>query len=214
MLAKTLRIAILTCCIMPTLANANAYVNIGAGGASSAASFSTYDANGAIIESIKFRQDSFAFIRGELGIKIDEYRLGIEAFIAPYSKMSVSNADTNIINGKISTTAGFINAYYDVHDAHKSITPYIGIGVGAANTKIKNLYYAGNSTAIPLESNTVFAWQVGLGAMLKLTNNVSLDANYFFMDMGSVKGENGQTKVFKQFKRRVHAFSAGLVYAF
>lgn len=82
-----------------------------------------------------------------------------------------------IIKTKLESQSVMVNAYYDI-DMGTKITPYIGGGLGYA--KIKGKMPALN---LSMDDNT-FAWQLGAGASYVLTNNISLDAGYRYVDYG------------------------------
>jgi opacity protein-like surface antigen len=100
------------------------------------------------------------------------------------------------------------NAYYDFANRESGFTPYVGIGLGLANTKMRrtlNAYEAqcGDPTCSPaLEtpdtsfSGTVsnrdltFAASLMAGATYRLTDVTSLDFNYRFLFVTEPEGAN------------------------
>ena len=89
---------------------------------------------------------------------------------------------------KVSTYSAFLNAYYDIHTG-TFVTPYIGAGIGYAHIKSKYQYsneiyddYVGYKAS---EGN--FAWNVGAGVAFALTDYLSVDVGYKFIDYGSAE---------------------------
>ena len=76
----------------------------------------------------------------------------------------------------------FVNAYYDI-ELSAPVTPYVGFGLGMASLTIDN----GDS-----QSETGFAWNIGLGAAYKLTDLMTLDLGYRYADFGKPEFEFGQ----------------------
>ena len=84
---------------------------------------------------------------------------------------------------KIQAQTLMLNAYYDI-DTGTKLTPYVGAGIGYAKLEAKDEYWNleyGKS----IDKNN-FAWQIGVGAAYNLTNNVSLDAGYRYIDYGNL----------------------------
>lgn len=92
---------------------------------------------------------------------------------------------SNYFNGKfeIETQSVMLNAYYDFETESK-LRPYIGAGLGFAKNK-------GSLTAAFMTGsidNSAFAWQVGAGTGYKLTDNITVDAGYRYVDYGDISG--------------------------
>ena len=96
--------------------------------------------------------------------------------------------------GKIDAWTVFLNGYFDLVTIG-GFTPYVGGGVGFARVGLndydyidprknpkKDVYgsYAG-------DKDWNFAWNLQAGASYQLTDNLLLDANYRFVDLGDVK---------------------------
>lgn len=84
-----------------------------------------------------------------------------------------------IIKTELETQSIMVNAYYDI-DTGTKITPYLGGGIGYSKIKGK-MSVLGLSAK--MDDNT-FTWQLGAGASYALTNNISLDAGYRYVDYG------------------------------
>ena len=87
----------------------------------------------------------------------------------------------------------FFSGYYDFNSINlsgKSLTPYIGGGIGLARNDmgVTTVSVSGeNFTSIEGKNVTEFAWKLGAGANLNLTEKCSLDLNYQFVDLGKFK---------------------------
>ena len=87
----------------------------------------------------------------------------------------------------------FLSGYYDFNSidlSGKSLTPYLGGGIGLARNDMDDLdvrRYNSFITSIKGKNVTEFAWKLGAGANLKLTEKCSLDLNYQFVDLGKFK---------------------------
>ena len=99
-------------------------------------------------------------------------------------------------NGSFNTTARgsmenylvMINAYYDFEEADESFVPYISGGIGLSrmetdNSKITNAAGTINLSEVG-ETKDNLGWALGLGAAIKMEENVSLDMGYRFLGMG------------------------------
>lgn len=138
-------------------------------------------------------------------------------------------------DGKINAKQKFnfhtlmLNAYYDIYTGTEW-TPFVGAGVGLAfvNSKGKTSYadYTGSGEDFALslsrKCNTNFAWQIGAGVNYAFTENVSIEAGYRFMGLGSAKtktytmtdGTDTLTLNSKVDNIFMHQFSIGMRYAF
>jgi opacity protein-like surface antigen len=76
--------------------------------------------------------------------------------------------------GQLETSSVMINAFYDF-DLDNAFTPYIGIGIGNANSDV---VYAPSNTPVLNGRENGFAWQVIGGVSYELTDTLDLFANY------------------------------------
>jgi opacity protein-like surface antigen len=120
----------------------------------------------------------------------------------------------------------FLSGYYDFNSINlsgKSFTPYIGGGIGLARNDIGDINVrVGDlaATSINGKNVTEFAWKLGAGANLNLTEKCSLDLNYQFVDLGKFKSgslvSNTMTDMQKPFEGnyRTNELTIGLRYKF
>ncbi len=71
----------------------------------------------------------------------------------------------------MTSTSFLVNGYYDFF-TKSPITPYLSAGIGFANLKINDLDDFGDS------SDTVLAYQVGVGLGYAINREVTLDFKY------------------------------------
>ena len=94
------------------------------------------------------------------------------------------------------------NAYVDL-GTWWCLTPYVGAGIGMANIKISGFRDDGFNNVGGLNISTAyaddaskwnFAWALHAGLSYKVTQSMSIDLGYRYIDMGS--GTTGATRAF------------------
>ena len=96
------------------------------------------------------------------------------------------------------TTANTVmfNGYYDLPlMIADKVRPYVGGGIGRSRNKVSNINWSDPpfSGQIPGGSTTSTAWQLTLGADIRLTQNLVLDIGYRYTDLGDLKTTGGPT---------------------
>ena len=95
---------------------------------------------------------------------------------------------------KIQTEALFVNGFYDFQpfSIHNTpITPYLGGGLGISRNKMWTTVQ--NDNGIPdggtVDGNTInqFAYKLSAGTLVSLTQQLSLDVNYQYVNLGAFK---------------------------
>ena len=95
---------------------------------------------------------------------------------------------------KIQTEALFINSFYDFQPfslKSTSITPYLGGGVGISRNKMGTDVRHSNGVPIQaIDGDTIsqFAYKLSAGTLVSLTEQLSLDMNYQYVNLGHLKG--------------------------
>ena len=96
---------------------------------------------------------------------------------------------------KIQTEALFINGFYDFQPfsmSNTAITPYLGGGVGVSRNKmgIDAIHENGLAVDQTIDGNTInqFAYKLSAGTLFSLTEQLSLDVNYQYVNLGAFKG--------------------------
>jgi opacity protein-like surface antigen len=94
----------------------------------------------------------------------------------------------------LDSTSIFVNGFYDFQPfiiRNTAITPYLGGGIGISRNKIDKLneLTAGVSQGVTVEGDTVnqFAYKLSAGTLVSLTEQLSLDVNYQYVNLGSFK---------------------------
>ncbi len=112
---------------------------------------------------------------------------------------------TNDFTGSKTEYVGLLNAYVDLGTWH-GITPFIGAGVGFANVSIDNFRDAGQGinpftgngfTSLATSGNkskTNFAWALMAGLGYQVTDNLTLELGYRYINLGD--GETGDSVSF------------------
>ena len=128
----------------------------------------------------------------------NSFRLELEAI-----KRSGYEYDANQTNinpqfsykAKIQTEALFINGFYDFQPftmSNTAITPYLGGGVGISRNKMGTdvQHTNGIPDGSTFDGNTInqFAYKLSAGTLVSLTEQLSLDVNYQYVNLGAFKG--------------------------
>lgn len=99
---------------------------------------------------------NLGYAPGGTATMLDKFRFEVEYY---YRENDISGVDVLSASGEATSKAGMINAYYDIPLKDYSIVPYLGAGVGFAETEIKT-----NSAILIVDDNdTVFAWNAMAG---------------------------------------------------
>ena len=95
----------------------------------------------------------------------------------------------------INSKSIFINGFYDFQPfimSNTAITPYLGGGVGISRNKMKTTVQSVNGIpdGITFDGNTInqFAYKFSAGTLVSLTEQLSLDVNYQYVNLGAFKG--------------------------
>ena len=135
----------------------------------------------------------------------DSFRLELEAIKRTGYEYDarVTNVPTTTDKAKIETHALFINGFYDFQPfsiRNTAITPYLGGGVGISRNKMGTdvVHSNGLADGATFDGNTInqFAYKFSAGTLVSLTDGLSLDVNYQYINLGAFKGgteryENG-----------------------
>jgi opacity protein-like surface antigen len=97
----------------------------------------------------------------------------------------------------IKTQSIFINGFYDFESfaiINSLVTPYIGGGIGISKNKMGVVTeVTPENEAAYLDGNKVsqFSYKLAAGTLVSLTESLSLDINYQYVDLGSFKSGLG-----------------------
>ncbi len=123
----------------------------------------------------------------------DSFRLELEAIKRTgYEYDTRDTVSTNITDkAKIQTKAIFINGFYDFQPfsiRNTAITPYLGGGVGISRNKIGTdvVHTNGipNGLTVDGDTSNQFAYKLSAGFLFSLTEQLSLDVNYQYVNLG------------------------------
>ncbi|XOJ89785.1 outer membrane beta-barrel protein [Methylophilaceae bacterium Uisw_097] len=96
---------------------------------------------------------------------------------------------------KMQTEALFINGFYDFQPfsiRNTAITPYLGGGVGISRNKMgtTEIDVNGIPSGLTYDGDTInqFAYKLSAGTLVSLTEHLSLDVNYQYVNLGAFKG--------------------------
>jgi opacity protein-like surface antigen len=107
---------------------------------------------------------------------------------------TVSDA-TQKYTADVESLAVFINGYLNSQPLsilQTSVTPYLCLGVGVSRNKMGAVDITEVSTGDSLgnassNTETEFASKIAIGALIKLSEDVSIDLNYQYVDLGKIK---------------------------
>jgi len=126
--------------------------------------------------------------RGEIGIsqrKGFKYHTTVPALPENYYKADVESF------------AVFLNGYVDAQPMtflQNSVTTYVGAGIGISRNKMNPLSIHSEGVLLGTASSnteTELALKFALGALINLSDNVSVDLNYQYVDLGDIEsGKN------------------------
>jgi opacity protein-like surface antigen len=122
---------------------------------------------------------------------------------------------------KVKSLVSMLNVYYDIMEI-KGFTPYVTAGAGIARNKTSDVNTAQDLSDSESDSDTVlvkgtktnFAYKVGFGSKYAVTQAISLDVRYQFMDLGKIKTNSTEDLAMKKGKLRTHAVMLGVAYKF
>ena len=107
---------------------------------------------------------------------------------------TVSDA-TQKYTADVESLAVFINGYFNAQPLsiiQTSVTPYLGVGVGFSRNKMGAVDITQVSDGVSLgnaasNTETEFAYKLALGTLINLSDSVSVDLNYQYVDLGNIK---------------------------
>jgi opacity protein-like surface antigen len=127
----------------------------------------------------------------------DNFRLELEAIKRTGYEYDVRDEgdSSKTVEAKIETHALFINGFYDFQPfsiSNTPITPYLGGGVGFSRNKLGTTVQ--HEDGIPdggtTDGDTInqFAYKLSAGTLVSITEQLSLDVNYQYVNLGAFKG--------------------------
>ena len=148
--------------------------------------------SGAGVASLNESNDDFR--KYGIGFGIDPegpVRTEISFSYSPEMKATSNGSFNTTARGSVENYLVMINAYYDFEEAHESFVPYIsgGLGLSRMVTDDTNVTNAAGTINVSEggETKDNLGWALGLGAAIKMEENVSLDIGYRFLAMGKAE---------------------------
>ena len=123
-----------------------------------------------------------------------EYRTGahfsaIESYAPPTCPVVGGRCYDNY-SGQVSSAVVLANGYVDLGTWY-GITPFVGAGVGVANSTVSGLTDTGVTVGgfgfAPTHTSTNLAWAATAGLDYAITPNLKLEISYRYLDMGDVR---------------------------
>ena len=145
---------------------------------------------GALNIGYNFKYDYDLPIRAELsytmrGNSNKKYSHGYSDVVVPDDYLKTSDRH------KVRMHTLMVNAYYDI-ETNRSITPFVGAGLGVAFTKLdqtysaqyESVYYDGSGSVGMSDTNTKFAWNVAAGVTYNIDENLDIDFTGRYVNAG------------------------------
>jgi opacity protein-like surface antigen len=167
-----------------------------------------YDVPGTHVEAVGMGWDSSTFFGLGIGYKVNdwfradltgEYR-GKANFHGSDNVTFNGGQGVDNYTGSKSEWVFMANAYVDL-GTWWCVTPYIGAGIGGANIKISGFrddgFIIGGANAVTYAEDASkwnFAWALHAGLSYKVTQSMSIDFGYRYIDLGSAT--TGPTRAF------------------
>ena len=142
--------------------------------------------------------------RGEISVT---QRNGFKYATAVTKANGVAN-DSQKYTADVESLAVFLNGYFDsqpISLLQTSVTPYLGVGVGMSRNKMGSVDLIQTSDGAVFgkassNTETEFAFKFALGALIELSDSVSMDINYQYVDLGGIKSGIGLTHLSNDMK--------------
>jgi opacity protein-like surface antigen len=100
----------------------------------------------------------------------------------------------NIFTTRLRTMSGFANLNYKFQNLSTMVIPYVVAGIGASSNKVHNMRISVPSHDVYIDakgrSTVQAAWQIGVGVLVPVVKNVSINLSYKYRDLGRVKTGN------------------------
>lgn len=150
----------------------------------------------------------------------DNLRVALSLDYRPVYPFDVKNGGTNVGTLDANSFATMANVYYDFHNS-VSFTPYVTLGAGFANNQTK-IDQKNNGLSVSKKTTDNFAFKLGVGSKIALSNSFDLDLRYQFVDLGKYQFSNSATyngvsyPVInnKAVEMKIHELLVGLAYKF
>ena len=131
----------------------------------------------------------------------DNFRLELEVTKRTSYELDtyILQSPTDVDTANIDTTSLFINSFYDFQPftiSNTPITPYVGGGIGISRNKMGITTQLTNGVPVSfIEGHTTseFAYKFSAGTLFSLTEQLSLDVNYQYVNLGEFESSTAIT---------------------
>lgn len=127
----------------------------------------------------------FGFLSGAVGRKFGNVRVEAELTTRATNNFTTNSFEpptpTFFYESEVRAHSLMLNGWWDFARSGKW-TPFVGLGIGAARVKVET----DDTVVRGSDSETHFAYQVGLGASYDLGNDSAVELGYRYVDLGKV----------------------------
>lgn len=172
------------------------------------------DAASADFQDIEIDLDAGHLISGALGYEMDSgLRAEVELLYLHGDTGDIFFPDapfTFTSEGSMTVTAGMVNAWYSLGGG--TISPFIGGGIGLASVSVDVPTPPGDPAEVD-DSDTVFAWQLGAGVDIAMSDDMSVVLSYRMLDAsGLTFTDSGDDDLDADYQN--HVVTAGVRFSF
>jgi opacity protein-like surface antigen len=127
-----------------------------------------------------------------------EYRSKVNFNGTDFVTFTPGGSLSDVYSGGYSSWVALVNAYADLGTWY-CVTPFVGFGVGAAHIQTTGFQDSGLANGVPGSyfaggaSTTNLAWAAHAGLAYKVTNNLTVELAYRYLDMGTAVHGFGQS---------------------
>ena len=140
----------------------------------------------------------------EIGVKINQFRVGLEGYYNDKAK----EQKVDWVPIEMESKGIFLNGYFDIPLPEvKQIKPYVGVGIGYSWLKVTGDWTPWGETKESIKDKD-WGWNAGVGVAYGINENIDLTLGYRYEDLGKIKDEDSQTKFTN------HKVSLGIRYTF
>ncbi len=114
----------------------------------------------------------------------------------------------NDLDAEFTAYTGMVNLYWDIAN-FGGITPYVGVGAGLTLNELSNINLPVGQSK---NTRTEFAYALMAGVSVAVSDNLSVDAGYRYIDLGQARGKGADPLRVKNLQS--HDVKVGIRYHF
>jgi OOP family OmpA-OmpF porin len=162
--------------------------------------------------SLRESYDTGFMVYGGTGYEVGPYRFEGEIAYARHPLEGVTlGGIQGSPGGNRTTLAGMANIYVDFDTATRWV-PYVGAGIGAANTAVNDV--SASPSVVLDDDNIVFAFQLKGGIAYSLSSSTKISVGYRFFSADDTELNDVSGRQVSVEGPRIHTLEAGLRYRF